>query len=55
VNAPVIFGRGSEAKKMVYLEALWNSLTDGATISDYSKYIDLRFAGEVYIGMEVKV
>lgn len=55
INAPVIFGRGGEAKKMIYLEILWENLTNGSVVADNSQYIDLRFAEEVYVGMEVKV
>jgi hypothetical protein len=38
---PIIFGRGDEARKMVYLESLCKN------------YIDLRFADNIYIGSEI--
>lgn len=55
INSPVIFGRGGEAKKMIYLESLWDNLTNTIDFAENSKYIDLRFAENIYIGMEVKV
>lgn len=50
IKTPVIFGRGEEAKKMVYLDIMWEGIIEGNTLVQQSDYIDLRFAGEVYIG-----
>ena len=49
---PIIFGRGEEARKMVYLEGLWEN-KDLNNIIKNSSYIDLRFAGSIYAGSEV--
>ncbi|MFO7447472.1 MAG: cell division protein FtsQ/DivIB [Ignavibacteriaceae bacterium] len=54
VKAPVIFGRGEEAKKMVYLEIMWEGFIEGNNLlTEESDYIDLRFANEVYVGTAV--
>lgn len=49
IECPVIFGRGEEAKKMVYLEIMWNGLIDSKNILKESDYIDLRFSKEIYV------
>ncbi len=46
---PVIFGRGEEARKMVYLEGLWENKDLNNMIKN-SSYLDLRFAGNIYAG-----
>ncbi len=46
----VIFGRGEEAKKMVYLEILWEGKIESKVDINKSDYIDLRFANEVFLG-----
>ncbi len=48
---PIIFGRGEEARKMVYLESLWENRELNNMIKN-SSYIDLRFAGNIYAGPE---
>ncbi|MFZ0454240.1 MAG: cell division protein FtsQ/DivIB [Ignavibacteriaceae bacterium] len=48
---PVIFGRGEEVRKMVYLEGLWENKDLNNMIKN-SSYIDLRFAGNIYAGSE---
>ena len=48
---PVIFGRGDEVRKMVYLEGLWENKDLNNMIRN-SSYIDLRFAGNIYAGSE---
>jgi cell division septal protein FtsQ len=53
IKAPVVFGRGEEAKKMVYLEIMWESIIEGKNFVDEADYIDLRFANEVYVGTSV--
>ncbi len=50
VNYPVEIGRGSEVRKMVYLNNLWNYLK-GKEINQYMDYVDLRFGGHVYLGI----
>lgn len=50
VNYPVEIGRGSEIRKMVYLNNLWNYLK-GKEINQYMDYVDLRFGGHVYLGI----
>ena len=50
IKQPVIFGRGSTARKIIYLEMLWQGLLKGETLVNNSSYIDLRFANEIYVG-----
>jgi len=50
IKPPVIFGKGQTAKKIVYLETLWDSIKNNKDYIDDSEYIDLRFAGEIYLG-----
>ena len=49
---PVIFGRGDEVRKMIYLESLWENKDLNNMIKN-SSYIDLRFAGNIYAGPEI--
>ena len=48
-HVPVILGRGNEAKKMVYLESFLKNQNLNEMAKNTS-YIDLRFAGNIYIG-----
>lgn len=48
---PIIVGRGNEIKKVVYLSNLWNYLK-GKEINNYMNYIDLRYAGHIYFGIQ---
>lgn len=50
IKPPVIFGKGEEAKKMVYLDIMMDGMTDGNNLVDNSDYIDLRFANEIFLG-----
>lgn len=50
IKQPVIFGRGSTARKIIYLEMLWHGLLKGEMLVNNSSYIDLRFANEIYVG-----
>ena len=50
VNYPIQIGRGSEIRKMAYLNNLWNYLK-GKEINQYLDYVDLRFGGHVYLGI----
>ena len=49
INSKFIFGRGEEARKMIYLEIMWDGIIDGNDLIKNSDYIDLRFANEVYV------
>ncbi|MDR3668434.1 MAG: cell division protein FtsQ/DivIB [Ignavibacteriaceae bacterium] len=49
IKTPIVFGRGEEARKMIYLEIMWDGILDGNSLIRESDYIDLRFADEVYI------
>ena len=50
VNYPIRIGRGSEIRKIVYLNNLWNYLK-GKEINQYLDYVDLRYGGHVYLGI----
>lgn len=50
INAPVIFGKGKEAKKMIYLNILWEKITNHNSYFENPEYLDLRFSNEVYVG-----
>ncbi len=52
LKPPVLFGHGEAAKKMVYLDLMWNS-PEGNNLIDSSEYIDLRFADEIFVGSPV--
>jgi cell division septal protein FtsQ len=52
---PIIIGRGEEARKIIYLESLLKNQS-GSWTNDMLKntsYIDLRFAGNIYIAPEI--
>lgn len=49
IDCPVIFGRNEEAKKMVYLDIMWNEMHDSKKIFIESNYIDLRFSNDIYV------
>ncbi|GBD92102.1 cell division protein FtsQ [bacterium BMS3Abin04] len=48
-NFPVIFGRGKEVQKILYLCKLFNSIKKDK-INRYIAYVDLRFDKHIYIG-----
>lgn len=50
INSPVIFGRGNEAKKMIYLNILWERMNEQKTYFENTEYLDLRFSNEVFVG-----
>jgi len=50
VNYPVVFGRGNESKKMIYLSLVWERINNFNTGFQKTEYIDLRFTNEAYIG-----
>jgi cell division septal protein FtsQ len=47
-NAPVIFGRGDDARKVVYLESLFKNYNNQQL--DSINYIDLRYSKLIYVG-----
>jgi cell division septal protein FtsQ len=54
LKPPVIYGRGQAAKKMVYLDIMWQGIVEGKNLIDSSEYIDLRFANEIFVGTTEK-
>lgn len=50
VNYPVVFGRGNESKKMIYLSLVWERINNLKATFQQTEYIDLRFNNEAYIG-----
>ena len=50
VNYPVVFGRGNESKKMIYLSLVWERINTIKASFQQTEYIDLRFTNEAYIG-----
>jgi cell division septal protein FtsQ len=50
VNYPIVFGRGNESKKMIYLSLIWDRINRLNGDLKNTEYIDLRFANEAYIG-----
>ncbi len=55
MKPPVIFGKGEEAKKMVYFELVSKGSIGGKSLMEESDYIDLRFANEIYVGSSEKI
>lgn len=49
IECPIIFGHNEAAKKMVYLDIMWNEMLDSNKILIGSNYIDLRFSNDIYI------
>jgi cell division septal protein FtsQ len=50
INYPVLFGRGNESKKMIYLSLVWERINNLKESFQKTEYIDLRFTDEAYIG-----
>jgi cell division protein FtsQ len=50
INYPIVFGRGNEAKKMIYLSLVWERISNLKASYQNTEYIDLRFSNEAYIG-----
>lgn len=50
VNYPIVFGRGNESKKMIYLSLVWERINNLKASFQQTEYIDLRFTNEAYIG-----
>lgn len=51
INYPVIIGRGSEIRRTIYFNNLWTYLK-GKEINNIMKYVDLRYGGHVYLGIQ---
>jgi cell division septal protein FtsQ len=49
IKSPIVFGRGEEARKIIYLELMWEGILEDHSPIRESDYIDLRFANEVYV------
>jgi Cell division septal protein len=47
-NAPVIFGKGDDARKTVYLESLFKNYNN--QLLDSINYIDLRYSKLIFVG-----
>ena len=54
LDCSVIFGRGNEAKKIIYLHALWKKLNGKNNLFKESEYIDLRYRDKIFIGKKIK-
>ena len=52
-NSPIIFGKGSEGKKIVILSSIWEGLTKEDKLFKNISYVDLRFNNEIFIGKPV--
>lgn len=50
LRLPVIFGRGDEARKMVYLESILNNKFQKDQLNSSGSYLDLRFINRIFIG-----
>jgi len=53
ITYPVIFGKGSEGKKVVILSSIWKGLIKKDKLFINSSYVDLRFNNEIFIGKPV--
>jgi len=53
ISYPVIFGKGSEGKKVVILSSIWKGLNNKDKLFKKSSYVDLRFNNEIFIGKPV--
>jgi cell division septal protein FtsQ len=53
ISYPVIFGKGSEGKKVVVLSSIWKGLNEKDKLFKNSSYVDLRFNNEIFIGKPV--
>lgn len=51
IDYPVILGRGDEIRKSVCFNNLWTYLK-GKEINNIMKYVDLRFTGHIYLGLQ---
>jgi len=53
IKYPIIFGKGSEGKKVVILSSIWKGLNKKDKLFKNSSYVDLRFDNEIFIGKPV--
>lgn len=53
IHFPVIFGKGSEGIKTVYLSSIWEGLKNRNKIFNNTTYVDFRFSREIFIGKPV--
>lgn len=53
IKYPIIFGKGSEGKKVVILSSIWKGLIKKDKLFKNSSYVDLRFNNEIFIGKPV--
>jgi cell division septal protein FtsQ len=53
ISYPIIFGKGSEGKKVVILSSIWKGLNKKDKLFINSSYVDLRFNNEIFIGKPV--
>jgi len=53
ITFPVIFGKGAEGKKVVILSSIWKGLNEKDLLFRNSRYVDLRFNNEIFIGKPV--
>ncbi len=54
IKPPILFGKGEDAEKMVYLDTIWDGMILGNDLVNNSEYIDLRFSNEIFVGTDVK-
>lgn len=54
LHSSVIFGRGNEASKIVYLQALWQKMNEEKNLFTENEYIDLRYRNKIFIGKKIK-
>jgi len=54
LDCSVIFGRGNEAKKIIYLLALWKKVNEEKNFFKENEYIDLRYRNKIFIGKKIK-
>ena len=50
IDYPVVLGKGNEIRKVVYFNNFWTYLK-GKEINSYMDYIDLRYNGHIYFGI----
>jgi len=54
LDCSVIFGRGNEAKKIIYLHTLWQKMNEEKNLLKENEYIDLRYRNKIFIGKKIK-
>ena len=51
MNYAVVLGRANEVRKIIYFNALWNSISE-YNLDNIIDYVDLRYYGHIYLGKE---